>query len=220
MNGFVYQEIFWLFLVGSVLGVVVEGCWCRFRYGRWRTHVVALWGPFNIVYGIGIAVFYLGESLLQQKAWPVRVAALALAGSLVEYLCGLVIRVGIRMKAWDYQAMAPDYEREQILLREKREQLTAEIAQSEEIYENMEKFLPVIWKYTNLTELTAHVLNELIEKIVVHEKAVAADGSKSQQVDIYYKFIGCINRKRSFASYAAPEKAALQEHLSSCSQTA
>ena len=40
----------------------------------------------------------------------------------------------------------------------------------------------------------AHVLNELIEKIVVHEKVVAADGSKSQQVDIYYKFIGCINR--------------------------
>ena len=103
MNGFVYQEIVWLFLVGSVLGVVVEGGWCRFRYGRWRTHVVALWGPFNIVYGIGIAVFYLGESLLQQKAWPVRVAALALAGSLVEYLCGLVIRVGIRMKAWDYR---------------------------------------------------------------------------------------------------------------------
>ena len=101
-----------------------------------------------------------------------------------------------------YQAMAPDYEREQILLREKREKLTAEIAKSEEIYENVEKFLPVIWKYTNLTELNAHVLNELIEKIVVHEKVVAADGSKSQQVDIYYKFIGCINRKRSPASYA------------------
>ena len=33
-----------------------------------------------------------------------RVAALALAGSLVEYLCGLVIRVGIRMKAWDYRS--------------------------------------------------------------------------------------------------------------------
>ena len=119
-----------------------------------------------------------------------------------------------------YQAMAPDYEREQILLREKREQLTAEIAQNEEIYENVEKILSVIWKYTNLTELTAHVLNELIEKIVVHEKVVAADGSKSQQVDIYYKFIGCINRKRALASYAALEKAALQEHLSSCSQTA
>lgn len=119
-----------------------------------------------------------------------------------------------------YQAMAPDYEREQILLREKREKLTAEIAQSEEIYENVEKFLPVIWKYTNLTELNAHVLNELIEKIVVHEKVVAADGSKSQQVDIYYKFIGCINWKRSPASYSTSEKAAFQEHPSSCAQTA
>lgn len=98
--------------------------------------------------------------------------------------------------------------------------MTAEIAQSEEIYENVEKFLPVIWKYTNLTELTAHVLNELIEKIVVHEKAVTADGSKSQQVDIYYKFIGCINRKRSPVSYAAPEKTALQEYPLSCTQTA
>ena len=41
------------------------------------------------------------------------------------------------------------------------------------------------------------MLNELIEKIVVHEKVVAADGSKSQQVDIYYKFIGCVNLKRA-----------------------
>ena len=80
-----------------------------------------------------------------------------------------------------YQAMAPDYEREQILLREKREKLTAEIVQSEEIYENVEKFLPVIWKYTNLTELTAHVLNELIEKIVVHEKVVATDEARASR---------------------------------------
>ena len=82
-------------------------------------------------------------------------------------------------------------------------------------YENVEKFLPVIWKYTDLTELNAHVLNELIEKVVVHEKVMAADGSKSQQVDIYYKFIGCINQKRSPASYTAPEKAARQECLHS-----
>lgn len=103
MYGLVYQEIFWLFMIGNVLGVLVEGCWCRFRYGRWRTHVVALWGPFNIVYGLGIAVFYIVDSLLYRQAWSVRAAALALSGSLVEYLCGLVIRVGIRMKAWDYR---------------------------------------------------------------------------------------------------------------------
>lgn len=41
--------------------------------------------------------------------------------------------------------------REQAVLKEKREALTAEIAHSEEIYENIEAFLPVIWKYTNIT---------------------------------------------------------------------
>ncbi len=100
-----------------------------------------------------------------------------------------------------YQSMAPGYEREQVVLKEQREVLSAQIARSEEIYENIEKFLPVIWKYTDITELTPHILNELIKKIVVHEKVVAEDGSKSQRVDIYYKFIGCVNQKRDPCSY-------------------
>ena len=65
-----------------------------------------------------------------------------------------------------------------------------------------------------------HILNELIEKIVVHEKVVAEDGSKSQQVDIYYKFIGCVNWKREPASYGTIEAAVLQEHQTLSEQTA
>ena len=95
-----------------------------------------------------------------------------------------------------YQAMAPGYEREQEVLKVQREKLVAEISRSEEVYENIEKFLPVIWKYTDIKELNAHILNELIEKIVVHEKQVDEDGTKSQRVDIYYKFIGCVNLRR------------------------
>ena len=100
------------------------------------------------------------------------------------------------------------------------EELTAEIAHSEEIYENIEAFLPVIWKYTNITELTPHILNELIEKIVVHEKVMAEDGSKRQQVDIHYKFIGCVNWKREPGSYAAVERTVLQECKCLIEQTA
>ena len=43
--------------------------------------------------------------------------------------------------------------------------------------------------------MTPYILNELIERIVVHEKVVGSDGVKTQQVDIYYKFIGLINQK-------------------------
>ena len=91
--------------------------------------------------------------------------------------------------------MTPKYEREQAELQGQREKLAAEIAKSDKVYENIERFLPLIWKYTGITELTPYILNELIEKIVVHEKTVGSDGIKTQQVDIYYKFIGCINQK-------------------------
>jgi len=44
--------------------------------------------------------------------------------------------------------------------------------------------------------LNAYILNELIEKIVVYEKVVDEDGNKSQQIDIYYKYVGNINLKQ------------------------
>lgn len=94
-----------------------------------------------------------------------------------------------------YQAMAPKYEREQAELRGKREALSAEIARNDELYNNIQQFIPLVWKYTDLQELTPYVLNELIEKIVVHEKVIGPDGVKTQQVDIYYKFIGLISPK-------------------------
>ena len=101
-----------------------------------------------------------------------------------------------------YQAMAPKYEQEQSELRGQRERLSAEIARNDEIYDNIQQFLPLIWKYTNVQELTPHILNELIEKIVVHEKEIGEDGVKTQQVDIYYKFIGCVNIRRAKADHA------------------
>lgn len=97
-----YFELFWLFMLGNVLGMIIEGLWCLFRYGKWETHVVALWGPFNIVYGIGIVAFYAGSALLYGQPWLLRLFIYAVTGSLVEYICGIVIRIGIRMKAWDY----------------------------------------------------------------------------------------------------------------------
>ncbi len=43
----------------------------------------------------------------------------------------------------------------------------------------------------NITELNARILNELIEKIVVHEKEII-NGKKYQTVEIYYKFVGLV----------------------------
>ena len=92
-----------------------------------------------------------------------------------------------------YQAMAPGYETEQASLQERVSRLREQLAHTQEVQDNVEQFVPLIQKYTDIQELTPHILNELIEKIVVHEKKVEEDGSKSQMVEIHYKFVGCID---------------------------
>ena len=49
-----YQVIFWLFVIGSLAGVVLEGIWCLLKYGHWETHVVTVWEPLCIIYGFGL----------------------------------------------------------------------------------------------------------------------------------------------------------------------
>lgn len=47
------------------------------------------------------------------------------------------------------------------------------------------------FEYSYPTELTAELLNGLIEKIVIHE-ATTEDGVREQNIDIYYRLIGKI----------------------------
>ena len=112
-----------------------------------------------------------------------------------------------------YQAMAPKYEREQIELRGKRDALTAELARNDEVYNNIQQFIPLIWKYTNIQELTPYILNELIEKIVVHEKEVKWSKHAPQTVEIYYNGIGYVGSGQQDVEEAleAPESLQTQD---------
>ena len=64
---------------------------------------------------------------------------------------------------------------------------------SEQDKQGAEHWVKLIRKYTDLTELTAPLLNELIEKIVIHEGVKDDSGNRTQEVDIYYRFVGMID---------------------------
>ena len=91
-----------------------------------------------------------------------------------------------------YQEMYHGFDTEEKELRHRQENLKTELEKNEETFSNAEKFVPLIKKYTDIQELNAYILNELIEKIVVHEKMVDQDGNKTQKVEIHYKFVGYI----------------------------
>lgn len=48
------------------------------------------------------------------------------------------------------------------------------------------KFLNIIKKYDNFDELTPYMLNELVEKIAVHERDRKGSRDTTQKIDIYF----------------------------------
>ena len=72
-------------------------------------------------------------------------------------------------------------------------QLHEEIKSSAQTTVDSEKWVQLVKQYVNPTELTSELLNTLIEKIVVHEAVKEEDGSREQEVEIFYRFIGKID---------------------------
>ena len=54
------------------------------------------------------------------------------------------------------------------------------------------QFISNVKKYTEIDYLTAEILNELIEKIVIYQQE-KIDGKKTQEIDIYYRGVGIIS---------------------------
>lgn len=54
---------------------------------------------------------------------------------------------------------------------------------------NVERFLKIVEKYTDIKELTPEILREFIERIEIYERSVYRGKDATQQIDIYYNFI-------------------------------
>ena len=67
-----------------------------------------------------------------------------------------------------FQKLSADYEKEQHQLQEVAAVLRGEIEAEEQKSANVERFLSVVERYTEIPELTPCILHEFVEKIVVH----------------------------------------------------
>lgn len=90
-----------------------------------------------------------------------------------------------------FDRMLADYDREQSELEQTVSELQQAITAQAQDYESPQKFVALVKRYTDFTELTAPMLNEFIEKVVVHE-ATGDRAHRKQKVDIYFNFIGNI----------------------------
>lgn len=75
-----------------------------------------------------------------------------------------------------------------------------------------DRFLELVKRYTDFSELTTPMLNEFIEKVVVHE-ADKSTGDRVQKVDIYLNFIGAFIVPKMEATLTAEQEARKQRKL-------
>lgn len=92
-----------------------------------------------------------------------------------------------------YLKMSDTYETEQAELKEGVKMLRSEIAKAKEDDDKILDFMMLIYKYNSFEELTPEILRAFIEKVVVHEKT-KVDGHYRQTVEIFYNFVGAIDR--------------------------
>lgn len=91
-----------------------------------------------------------------------------------------------------FRNLSFNYDKEQQELKIKIEQLSKEIENTEKKDTDITQFISNVKKYTEITDLTPEILNELIEKILIHQ-AEKIDGKKVQEIDIYYRGVGIIS---------------------------
>lgn len=93
----------------------------------------------------------------------------------------------------NFAMLSAKYQEEQTQLESKKQELQAKLDKSAQDTDGAEKWLSLVRKYTELTELTAPLLNELIDKIVVHQAENDENGSRTQEIEIFYRFVGKID---------------------------
>ena len=128
------------------------------------------------------------ESLKEQKA------LLAKKEKRYNELKGLVKKLyeayaTERISEKNYEMLSADYEVEQDSLESEIQELKIQIDAYNETTDKSEQFLEVAKKYTDFSVLTAPMLNEFIDKIVVHTP-VWENGKRTQELEFYFKFIG------------------------------
>lgn len=94
-----YDRLLMLFMAGCILGVLLEGIFCIITKGHWESHVVSVIGAFNILYGTGAVLFYVGAVRLKSKPMLFKVAVMAVSATALELTGGLLLRYGLGMRA-------------------------------------------------------------------------------------------------------------------------
>lgn len=122
-------------------------------------------------------------------------ARIAVAGNRCEELEKLICRIyedNILGKLPDsrYEVLDKQYAREKAELDAEIKELEAKLTEYEKSRNSAGKFIALIDKYEKFEELTPAMVNEFVDKVLVHERDRKGSIQTTQEIEIYFNFVG------------------------------
>ena len=118
-------------------------------------------------------------------------AAQKRAGDLEKLICKIYEDNALgKLPDARYRALDAQYAKEQDALEIEIAELEKAVTGYEQSQKSAEKFIALIDKYENFDTLTNTMLNEFVEKILVHERSRKGSQDTTQEIEIYFNFLG------------------------------
>ena len=118
-------------------------------------------------------------------------AAQKRAGELEKLICKIYEDNALgKLPDARYKALDAQYAKEQDALEIEIAELEKAVTGYEQSQKSAEKFIALIDKYENFDTMTNTMLNEFVEKILVHERARKGSQDTTQEIEIYFNFLG------------------------------
>ena len=95
-----------------------------------------------------------------------------------------------RLPERQFNRLMTEYDTEQSSLEQRISELETATERISTKAVQIDKFVRLVKKYRDFEELTTPMLNDFIEKVVIHEAEGGRTKDRTQQVDIYFNFIG------------------------------
>lgn len=93
-----------------------------------------------------------------------------------------------------FRMLSEGYNEEQRTIQEDIPRLRKAIEDLKASATNVDRFLDIVRKYTDIKELTPEILRTFVSKIVIHERSRKHAKDAEQDIDIYFTHIGNLNR--------------------------
>lgn len=99
-----FYYLFWIFMVGCVVGWAIEGVYSLVRYGGLINHSALVIGPFNAAYGFSACALSALLASYQDKGYFKIFFIGFLGGSILEYIMSWGMELILGFTAWDYSS--------------------------------------------------------------------------------------------------------------------